>query len=174
MHFARCAFLLIGRAALSQRRAAADHPVPERAQVDVRVCRRAYAPPCVRACAGASARVRSLYGAGRRGSRSTPITAACRARYALGYYWGDESKRVFFEHQQGNLEKARARATAADIRQPLRQAPHRDHICSGPMPGPSAPRPVACCIGRRCMLHRVCCTLHRWPPRRRRSTSCTS
>ena len=122
-------------------------------------------PACARVPAHcASARVRSLYGAGRRGSRSTPSTPACRARYALGYYWGDESKRVFFEHQQGNLEKARARATAADIRQPLRQAPHRDHICSGPMPRPSAPRPVACCIGRRwvllgvrCMLHGVCC-----------------
>ena len=76
-------------------------------------------PACARVPAHcASARVRSLYAAGRRGSRSTPSTAACRARYALGYYWGDESKRVFFEHQQGNLEKARPRATAADIRQP--------------------------------------------------------
>ena len=33
---------------------------------------------------------------------------------------------------------------------------------------------VACCIGRRCTLHGLRCTLHRWPPRRRRSTSCTS
>jgi hypothetical protein len=39
--------------------------------------------------------------------------------YALGYYWTDDTKRVFFEHQQGNLEKVPTSQTTYRQPKPL-------------------------------------------------------